>query len=254
VNLTVLGSAASYPGAGRACAGYLLEADGAALLLDCGNGVLGNLGRVLDPLALDAVFVTHGHVDHFADVYAMQAALRYAPDGPAAALPLHLPPGLFERMGAVLTEHGRAEFAEAFEVSELADGARASYGAVTVTARGVAHSGDTFALVAEAGGARLVYTADATLDDALRVVAAGADVILADATLPEPYRGRAPHMTAAEAGTLAAGAGAHTLVLTHLWPTVNRDAAAAEASAVFGGRVIVAEELDVIDIEHEEGT
>lgn len=249
MHLTVLGSAASYPDAGRACAGHLLRSGDTLLLLDCGNGVLSNLGRVLDPTALSAVFITHAHVDHFADIYALEAALRYAPAGSLPPLPLYLPAGLFELMKGALTEHGARELAEAFEVHELVSGQPVRIGGLTVTPRPVDHVGLTFALVADDGDARLCYTSDTRIGDAVRDAARGASVLLADATLPEEFAGRAPHMTAAEAAALATDCGAHTLVLAHLWPTVDREVAFADATAVFGGRVIVAEEMDSLHIE-----
>jgi ribonuclease BN (tRNA processing enzyme) len=248
MRLTVLGSAASYPDAGRACAGHLIEHEGVAALFDCGNGVLANLGRVMDPTALAAVFVTHAHTDHFADLYALQAALRYAPDGPASPLPLYLPEGLFERMGAVLSDHGARELAEAFEVGVLAADVSVTIGGLRVTPRPVDHVDSTFALVAESGGARLCYTSDTRPGPAARAAASGADVLLAEATLPPPFEGRAPHMTPVQAADLAREAGASILVLTHLWPTVDREAAAREARERFGGRVIVADELDTIEV------
>jgi ribonuclease BN (tRNA processing enzyme) len=122
MRLTVLGSAASYPGPGQACAGYLVEHDETHVLLDCGHGVVSNLGEVIDPLRLDAVFISHDHPDHFADIYALQALLRYAPEGPAEPLALYLPPGLFERMTCLLSERGAAELAAAFLLHDLADG------------------------------------------------------------------------------------------------------------------------------------
>jgi ribonuclease BN (tRNA processing enzyme) len=249
VQLTVLGSAASYPDAGRACAGHLVRSDETAVRLDCGNGVVSILGRVLEPSALSAVFITHAHVDHFADVYALEAALRYSPAGPLSPLPLYVPEGLFELMSGALTEHGARELAEAFEVHVLVAGAPVRVGGITVTPVPVEHVGLTFALVVEDGGARLCYTADTRLGDAARTAAAGASVLLADATLPQEFAGRAPHMTPAAAASLAGECGAHTVVLTHLWPTVDRAVALADAQVVFGGRVIVAEEMDSLDID-----
>ena len=248
MRLTILGSSASYPDAGRACAGYLVEGGGTRLLFDCGHGVLSNLGRVMDPTRLDAVFVTHAHVDHFADVYALQAALRYAPDGPFPRMPLYVPKGLFERMAALLTDHGTRQFAEAFGPVTLHDGAPVTIGGVTVTPRVVDHIEPTFALVAEADGARLCYTSDTASGAAVTAAAVGADVLLAEATLPPAYENRARHMTPAQAAALAEQRGVRTLVLTHLWPTVDRAEAAGAARDLFGGRVIVADELDVIDI------
>ena len=111
MRVTVLGSSASYAGPGQACSGYLVEHADVRVLMDCGNGVVANLAAVADPTTLDAVFITHEHPDHFLDIYALAALLRYAPQGPLAPLALWLPPGLFERMGCLLSERGRDELA-----------------------------------------------------------------------------------------------------------------------------------------------
>lgn len=248
MRLTVLGSAASYPDAGRACSGHLVEAGATRVLFDCGNGVLSNLGRVMDPTHLDAVFVTHAHVDHFADVYALQAALRYAPDGPMPPLPLFVPEGLFERMGALLTDHGARELAEAFRVTELVAGVPIVIGDLAVTPVLVDHIEPTFALVADADGVRLCYTSDSAPGAAVLDAATGATALLAEATLPPPFVGRARHMTPAQAALLASEAGVATLVLTHLWPSVDRAEAVATARELFSGHAMVADELDVIEI------
>lgn len=249
MRLTVLGSAASYPDAGRACAGHLVQEGDTAVLLDCGNGVLSNLGKLLDPTHLAAVFVTHGHIDHFADVFALQSALRYAPTGPMPPLPLYTPAGLFQRMQAALGEHGAEELAAAFEVRELTAGKTVTVGPLRVTPRPVDHVGHAFALVVEADTARLCYTSDSKLTDAVLAAAEGASLLLAEATLPPAYEGKAPHMTPAQAAELAGRAGARTLVMTHLWPTVDRAAARATAEDIFGGTVAVAEELDTFEVE-----
>jgi ribonuclease BN (tRNA processing enzyme) len=253
MRLTVLGSSASYAGPGRACAGHYLEAGGARVLFDCGNGTLANLGTIEDPLGLDAVFVTHSHIDHFADVFALHAALRYAPEGPRAPMPLYLPAGLFERMKCLLSDRGAAEFDEAFIPVTLASGEPMVLGGLTVTPVAVEHTDPTFALVAEADDARLVYTSDTRPCGGVYAAAAGADLLLAEATLPEPFAGAAPHMTASQAGELARIAGARSLVLTHVWPTNDRELMAGVASQAFGGPVVVASELDAFDIAPKGG-
>ena len=249
MRLTVLGSAASYPGPGRACAGYLVQTSGTSALLDCGNGVLANLGRVLDPVSLDGVIISHGHIDHFADLFALQAALRYAPTGPVPPLPLYLPPGLFDRMEALLGDRGGHELREAFRVHEIVPGVPIAIGEFSILPHPVEHAQSACALVVEGDGAKLCYTGDTRLGDAVREAARGVGVLLADATLPEEYAGRAPHMTPAEAASLASDAGAHTLVMTHLWPTVDRAHALVEARDHFDGRVIVADENTTLDID-----
>jgi len=249
VRLTILGSGASYPAPGRACAGHLVQAGSTSVLMDCGNGVLSNLGRVIDPVTLDAVIISHGHIDHFADVFALQAALRYAPAGPVSPVPLWLPDGLFGRMQALLGERGARELDEAFLVHEVGPGSVIGIGELSIESHPVEHAVGACAFMIEGDGSRLCYTGDTRLGDAVRRAAKGAGTILADATLPAEFAGRAPHMTPAEAGVLAADAGASTLVLTHLWPTIDRDQALAEARSHFGGRVIVADELTALDID-----
>jgi ribonuclease BN (tRNA processing enzyme) len=248
MRLTVLGSSASYPAAGRACAGYLLQAGGIAVLLDAGNGVLSNLQTVFDPFRLDAIFVTHGHPDHFADLFALQAMLRYGPEGPAPAMPVHAPHGLMERVGCILSDHGREEFAKAFLTEPMTDGATLHFEDLAITPRLVDHEGETFALVAEHDGSRLCYTADTRGGPAVLRAAGSADVLLAEATLPQAYAGQAPHMTGRDAGRLAARSGACRLVLTHLWPTASRQQILEDARKEFSGEVILAEEMLAIDI------
>jgi len=248
VRLTVLGSAASYAGAGEACSGHLVESAGARVLIDVGNGVLANLVRVLDPLHLDAVFVTHAHPDHFLDVYALQSLLRYAPQGPAPALPLYLPSGLFDRILRLHVTHGADDMRAAFRVHDLVVDEPLSVGDLKITPKRSAHLPDSFGLVIESGGVRLAYTSDTCRGAEAEAIAADADTLLAEATLPEAYAGKAPHMTAREAGELAASAGASRLILTHIWPTNDRAQMAREAKAAFNGEVLLAEEMLAVEL------
>src|SRR5665647_764419 len=87
-----------------AASSYLVQADDAAgrtwnLLLDLGNGALGPLQRWCDPMDLDAVGLSHLHLDHVADVSSLYVYLRYVP-GPARhrPLPVHGPFGTASRL------------------------------------------------------------------------------------------------------------------------------------------------------------
>ncbi|MCL5887052.1 MAG: MBL fold metallo-hydrolase [Actinobacteria bacterium] len=250
MRVTVLGSSASYAGPGQACSGYLVEHADVRVLMDCGNGVVANLAAVADPTTLDAVFITHEHPDHFLDIYALAALLRYAPQGPLAPLALWLPPGLFERMGCLLSERGRDELAEAFVVHELTAEKPVRFGELTITPHLVEHVDPTFALIAEGpGGTRVCYTSDTAPGPAALAAARGASLLIAEATLPQRYQGRAAHLTAAQAGELAREAQVEHLILSHIWPTNDKAAMLREAEAAFGGKVSIATEFDAYDLE-----
>ena len=252
MRVTVLGSSASYAGPRRACAGHFVEAAGARVMFDCGNGALANLAQIEDPAALDAVFITHNHPDHYADIYGLHAALRYAPDGPRQPMPLYLPEGLWERIPLILSERGAQDLTHAFVPITLVADEPIQVGGLTVTPIPVEHTAPTFALVAEADGAKLAYTADTTRCGGVIRAAQGADLLLAEATLPEDYVGPAPHMNARQAAQLAADAGVHALALVHVWPTNDRAKMARVASEVFGAEVVVAEEFDVFEIANKD--
>jgi ribonuclease BN (tRNA processing enzyme) len=253
MHLTVLGSSASCAGPGQACAGHYLEAGGVRVLFDCGNGVLANLGRLIDPLGLDAVFITHNHPDHYSDLYCLQSMLRYAPQGPVAPIALYSAGELFERMQCLLSPRGAREFAEAFVPVRLEDGVAIEIGELRVTPFEVVHTAPTFALRAEADGACLCYTSDTSACEQALSAAEGADLLLAEATLPERFKGKAPHMTASEAGILGRDAGAGALALTHVWPTNDRDQMAESASGQFRGPVVVVKEFDEFEITPANG-
>ena len=69
MELTILGADGTYPRAHSACSGYLLQHDGFNLWMDAGNGTLSLLQEHISLEQVDAIFVSHAHVDHCADIY-----------------------------------------------------------------------------------------------------------------------------------------------------------------------------------------
>jgi len=211
-------------------------------MVDCGNGSVANLASVMDPLGLDGVFVTHAHPDHCVDLFCLQALLRYAPGGPSEPLDLWGPADLLERLGCILSDNGAKELSAAFAVQGLQPGQSVVVGGLEVRVSLADHSGVAFMLDFRHGDSRLFYTGDTAMGSQIIKAAEGASTILAEATLLERYRGLVPHLTAGEAAVLAREAGADRLILTHLWPTFERDAILDEARAAFEGEIILASE------------
>ena len=85
MRLTVVGCSGSYPGPDSPASCYLVQAEHEgrtwSILLDLGNGALGQLHRYVDPLAVDAVFLSHLHADHCIDMTSYYVLRKYHPDG-----------------------------------------------------------------------------------------------------------------------------------------------------------------------------
>src|SRR5258707_8326950 len=64
----VVGCSPAWPNPGGSQSGYLVEEDGRRLLLDCGPGVLPRLRRLEGWPRLDAIVITHFHLDHWGDL------------------------------------------------------------------------------------------------------------------------------------------------------------------------------------------
>ncbi len=245
MRLTVLGRSPSWPDAGGACSGYLVEQDGTAVLLDCGSGVFGRLRAERDYAGVDTVVVSHLHADHVLDLVVFASALTYGPRR-LRAPDLHAPAGAAEAFALLCRGGGMpADHIErAFALREYDPGDVLSAGPLQIGFHPVPHVGPTHAVAIgtpEAGRARLVFGADHGPSAGLVEFAAGADLLLLEATLdrPEPD-GQRVHLTAAEAGEHAARAGARRLVLTHRSDELDAGAALAAASEAFGGPVELA--------------
>src|SRR5215213_2847839 len=67
MKLTVVGSSPAWPNPGGAQSGYIVEGPG-RLLLDCGPGVLARLREQDGWPRVDAIAITHFHLDHWGDL------------------------------------------------------------------------------------------------------------------------------------------------------------------------------------------
>ncbi|HEX5403785.1 MAG TPA: MBL fold metallo-hydrolase [Pseudonocardiaceae bacterium] len=256
MHLTVLGCSGSLPGPNAAASGYLVEAAGARLVVDLGNGTLAALLAHQDPFELDAVLFSHLHPDHCADFSALTVLRRYHPRPPvdprAHRLPVYGPSDAADRFAvAYAPDAGEAadtDLSDVFTFHTLATAPEPIAG-YTVTAARVDHPCEAYGMRIERDGRSLCYTGDSALCDALVTLATGVHTLLAEASWTEaPDRPANLHMSGRQAGELAAKAGVGRLVVTHVLPWADKAAVLAEARAAFAGDVVLAEPGVVYDV------
>jgi ribonuclease BN (tRNA processing enzyme) len=264
MRLTVLGKSPAWQDAGGACSGYLIEENGTALLIDCGNGVFAKLRERIDYLDVDAVVISHLHADHFLDLVPYSYALTYAPrqqpvpvagwpgtDSPARPW-LHVPPRAAETFRRVVGAWGNEDLIDnAFRLEEYDAESELEIGPMRLSFQPVPHYTETFAmrLSSSESSGQIVYGADCRPTQALTEFASNADLMLVEATLPRPERtGHRGHLTPAEAGELARLAGAKRLLLVHISDELDADWARDQAEEAFGGPVEVASEGALFEV------
>jgi ribonuclease BN (tRNA processing enzyme) len=240
MELTIVGCSGSFPGPASPASSYLATAEGFRMLIDLGNGALGALQQYASPGDINAVLISHLHADHCLDMCSFQVFRTYHPAGPLPPIPVYGPAAAADRLDRAAGGDSGHPISDAFDFVTLTPGT-IEIGPFTVTADHMNHPVETFGFRLEHGGRSIAYSADTGVTDKLVGLAAGADVLLCEASFTEaPGLPANLHLTAGQAGEHARRAGVGSLVLTHLVPWNDRDVTQAEAASSFTGPLSLA--------------
>jgi ribonuclease BN (tRNA processing enzyme) len=240
VDLTVVGCSGSFPGPESPASSYHVTADGFRLVIDLGNGALGQLQRYVAVEQIDAICLSHLHSDHCLDMCTLHVACAFHPSGPLPKIPVYGPAGTADRLAKASGPSSRRQVTESFDFVTLTPGTF-RIGPVTVTVDHMNHPVETFGFRLEHGGTTIAYSADTGPSEPLIALAREADALICEATfadgqdLPPDL-----HLTAGQAGQHAARADAGQLVLTHLMPWNNAESELEQARQEYPGQVALA--------------
>lgn len=237
-SVTVLGSSGMFATTQRACAGYLVETDGLRLWLDAGAGAWRNLLEQVPYASIDGVILTHCHPDHTTDVFQALHARQYGGPEPLPPIPLWAPQETLDRLRGF--DHG---IDESFKLVRVSAGDRIEVGDVTFDFVGMAHPRETVGTRITRGRGVLAYSADTGPAADLRALAERAELFICEATLQDSDRLWEGHLSARQAGSIAADLQVGQLLLTHLPPGRDVLLSLAQAQAT-AGDVAVALAMD----------
>ncbi|HIW98683.1 MAG TPA: MBL fold metallo-hydrolase [Candidatus Nesterenkonia stercoripullorum] len=229
MKLTIVGCSGSFPGPQSPASCYLLstEYEGRTwrIVLDLGNGALGNLQQHIALEDLDAVCLSHLHPDHYMDLCGLHVAIRWRPGGwPGKHMPVYGPQGTDQRIASAYGMDPDPGMHPDFDFHDWVARDPVSVGPFTITPVPVRHTIDeAYALridVQEPDGSSCVvtYSGDTDICSGLVEAAAGADVFLCEAAF-EDGRDDAiegVHLNGSRAGEAAASAEARRVLLTHI--------------------------------------
>lgn len=222
MKLHVLGVSGPYPESNGATSGYLLESGNTLLQFDMGSGVLARLTALIPPESLSALFLTHWHFDHTADLTVLMYRL--------AAIEKKITVFAPEDETSVLRKIVSA--ASEFDLVEVAPGDVLSVGSCTVRVGEARHPVPAVGYRVESDGRIFGFTGDTNTLPSLASFYQGCNLLLADALFPvDVWNEQKPHLSAALAADLAVESGAEHLVLTHLNPCYSPRLLLREAQA-----------------------
>ena len=228
MKITVLGSGVSFPQPKRSSAGFWLETiNGSTILLDCSASAVQRMAEEnLDWANLDAIWVSHFHLDHVGGLPAYLFGTKYAPDTQSRTKPLRICGAkglrrLIEKFSDVndynlLKQPFPVEIVEIvtlekFEITPEIE-------AVTLD---TLHTDESHAIhLHDTDGVTLVYTADTGFEKKLGAFAKNIDLFITECSFVE-NKPVETHLELAEAMFLAHYANPKKMMLTHFYPEWN---------------------------------
>jgi ribonuclease BN (tRNA processing enzyme) len=242
VKVRFLGSGDAFGSGGRFQTCIHLESGEAQVLVDCGASSLIAMRRFgVDPLAIDAVILSHLHGDHFGGVPFLildgQFTRRTRP------LVVVGPPGVEARVREAMEVFfpGSSRIERRFDVryAELADRVTLPVGSVSVTPFGVVHASGAppFALRVAGGGKTVAYSGDTEWTDSLIDAARGADLFIAEAYFFD--KAVKFHLDLATLLRQRARLDCHRLIVTHMSEDMLRRGDALEVETAEDGKLVV---------------
>ncbi|MCL5407412.1 MAG: ribonuclease Z [Patescibacteria group bacterium] len=257
MKLTILGSGTYQPELKRHSSAYLLEVGKEKICFDFGRGATDQLLKLdIRITEIDALFISHWHGDHVADLIAL---LHYttAPLSndvsllrPIRTKPLKIygPKGTVENIRAFLNiiRYGKNELAN-LEVEELSEDEIGS-NHWTVHSYLTDHKPNALCFRLEAENKIFAYSGDTLESEGLKKAIKNANLAIIEAGWPEEINPKT-HMTGQKAGRIAQEQNVEKLILTHMSPLYLKNFdPAQDAQKHFRGEIILAKDLMKFEI------
>jgi ribonuclease BN (tRNA processing enzyme) len=218
VKLTVVGCSPAWPNPGGAQSGYLLGGS-RRLLLDCGPGVLARLREDESWPRVDAIAITHFHLDHWGDLVPWVWGSIYGLGHDLPRVELWLPPTGSEQLEAFGQRLGWPDmFERVFDLRAYSEGQPFQAAGFEVVPLRLPHyTLETYGFRVSNGTTTVAYSGDTGPSERLAELARDADLFVCEATLISGDSDGEPrgHLCLDEAQEAFEAAGARRLLITH---------------------------------------
>jgi ribonuclease BN (tRNA processing enzyme) len=220
----VLGSGTAVPHAHRASSAHWLQTGDGSILLDAGSGVgLRMAQEGLDWPNLDAIWISHFHLDHLGGLPPLLFGLRHAPQTQARTKPLTIygPEGLRRWLETVAAAANSKIFQQPFPllvVEVTGESTPTLLPGLNARFFHTPHTAESLAIrLTAANGASVVYTSDTSYATELGEFARDCDLLVVECSFPH-NKPVMTHLELADVLQIAQTARPRVALLTHLYP------------------------------------
>lgn len=232
MKLTILGSGTSVPHPKKSSAGFWLETANGSILLDCSASAVQRMAQEnLDWANLDAIWISHFHLDHVGGLLPFLFGTKYAPETQKREKPLKIfgaqgLKNLIEKFDAA-NDYNLLKQPFPLDIIEVEPlGKFEILDAVEAVALDTPHTPESLAIHIKSAGKKLVYSADTGFTKTLAAFAEAVDLFVLECSFfqNKPVE---THLDLSEAMRLIRYARPKRAILTHLypeWDTIDFDA------------------------------
>jgi len=253
MEITLVGTGTCSPVRDRGPACYFLRAGTTRIIIDPGPGATARIARLgLDPMDVDAIFLSHHHLDHSGDMAPWLFSYKYClgPDSAAHGAPrrdplIVGPEGLRRIYNGLLDVYGGMMLSDDYNI-RVEEVGRTEWewpGGMAFRAIPMLHFIPTVGyLFKKPNGPSLAYSGDTGFCGELVELASMADALLVECSLPDRLR-MDGHMSPSDVARVGMESGVKKMILTHFYPAMEpKEAVETIRSAGYSGEIIAGED------------